>query len=140
MALPFASIADEIVVITARDSPISSLTIKAIRRIYRKETLIDGNGTKWVPVNLSTDHRIRQAFSLDLFNKRPEEMELYWNAQYFKGILPPHVVDSQEAMVSFVANTPGAIGYIAPCHLNDRIKIVARLEIKSPTPLKTCPP
>ena len=131
LALPFSVVADEMLVITAINAPVTALTAKELKRIFQKEALISSKGSKWIPVNLSTDHPGRLAFSFGLFHKRPEAMEMYWNSQYFKGISPPYVVGSQDAMVNFVANTPGAIGYIFPCHLNDQIKIVARLEIKN---------
>jgi hypothetical protein len=43
---------------------------------------------------------------------------------YFHGVLPPHVLESEEAVVLFVNSTPGAIGYISFCPPNLRAKIV----------------
>ncbi|HFD11023.1 MAG TPA: hypothetical protein ENJ32_00930 [Crenotrichaceae bacterium] len=59
-----------------------------------------------------------------MFNQSPLEMQDFWNIQYFHGILPPRVVTSEEAMLRFVANTPGAIGYVLSCHLDNRVKSV----------------
>lgn len=138
MLLPFTAAAQEMVIITAKDSSISSLSLKELKKIYRKEALINPMGEKWIPVNLSSHDSNRIAFSLSVFHKRPEQMEMYWNTQYFKGILPPYVVASQAAVVSFVSNTPGAIGYIFPCHLNERVKVLARIPIKSNAEKKSC--
>ena len=35
---------------------------------------------------------------------------------------------SEEAVIRFVATTPGAIGYVSHCHADHRVIIVARLE------------
>ncbi|MGR9053569.1 MAG: hypothetical protein ACU84J_13060 [Gammaproteobacteria bacterium] len=139
VAPPGSGAADEILIVTGRDTPVTALTLRELKRIFLKEIQFGNDGVKWIPVNLNSNHPCRLAFSLDLFDKRPEEQELYWNSQYFKGISPPYVVGSQEAMASFVAETPGAIGYLFPCHLNEQLKIVARINIESSTPAACTP-
>jgi hypothetical protein len=57
-------------------------------------------------------------------------MEAFWNIQYFKGINPPYVVSSEEAVLRFVSSTPGAIAYINPCHLDSRVRVLIKLSIR----------
>jgi len=133
MALSLSSVsADEILIITRPETALKDLSIKRLENIFLRKTLLNSSGTRWIPLNLSPEHPLRQAFSLSLFNKRPEAMESYWNEQYFQGITPPYVVASEEAMLRFVTSTPGAIGYILPCHLDARVQVVFKLVASTP--------
>jgi len=83
---------------------------------------------------------LRQQFSKVILGSAPNSQRQYWNGQYFNGILPPYVVNSEEAVIRYVANTKGAIGYIDACHLDKRVKAVAwiinqSLQTQAPTGL-----
>lgn len=132
-ALSLSSVsADEILVITQPQTTLKDLSIKRLENIFLRKTLLNDSGTRWIPLNLSPEHPLRQAFSQSLFKKRPEALESYWNEQYFQGITPPYVVASEEAMLRFVTSTPGAIGYILPCHLDARVQVVFKLATSTP--------
>lgn len=121
--------ADEILVVVGKSSPIEKISIKQLENIYRRKTFITEEGARWNPINLSANHPLRMAFAQKIFQQPPEVMEAYWNVQYFQGIMPPYVVNSVEAMLRFVENTPGAIGYLLPCQIDDRVRIVLKLTI-----------
>ncbi len=89
----------------------------------RKQNYWDG-GLRIQPVNLPPAHPLRQAFSQSVLGQRPEAMEDYWREMYFHGVLPPHVVASEEAVVLFVATTPGAVGYVSSCPSEAKVKVV----------------
>jgi len=125
---------DEILVITGPETTLKEVSIKKLKNIFLRKTLVNEAGMRWIPINLNSDHPVRQAFSQSLFKQQPEDMESYWNTQYFQGISPPHTVASEQAMLLFIADTPGAIGYILPCHLDARVQIVFRL--KTPAALE----
>ncbi len=131
--------AGEILIISAANTTPQTLSVKQLENIYRKKTLINTDGLSWLPINLSAESPIRQAFSQKLFNQSPGDMERYWNIQYFNGIRPPHVVSSEEAMLRFVANTPNAIGYILPCHVDDRVQVILKLKVPNVFE-SSCPP
>jgi hypothetical protein len=122
--------ADEILVITSHDTPFKNISPKRLENIFLRKILLNESGDRWIPLNLTPDHPSRRAFSLSLFNRSPAALESYWNEQYFQGITPPYVVASEEAMVRFVASTRGAIGYILPCHLDDRVQVVFKVSTK----------
>jgi hypothetical protein len=122
-------VADEILVVTRQDLVTNEVTMKRLENIFLRKTLMNAAGIQWVPLNLSANHPVRLAFSQQLFKKRPEDLESYWNSQYYQGITPPYVVASEEAMLRFIASTPGAIGYILPCHLDDRVQVIFKLNV-----------
>lgn len=121
--------ADEIWVVVGKLSPIEKLSMKQLENIYRRKVLISEEGARWNPINLSANHPVRIAFAQKIFQQPPDVMEAYWNTQYFQGIMPPYVVNSVEAMLRFVENTPGTIGYLLPCQADERVRIVLKLNV-----------
>ena len=130
--------ADEIFIVVAADSTIISLNKRQLEHIYSRKTQINKQGKRWVPINLDISNPLRIAFTEKLFKQRPENMEAFWNIQYFKGISPPYVVSSEEAVLRFVVSTPGSIGYINACHFDSRVRVVMKLTYKDTS--NTCYP
>ncbi|MEJ2679399.1 MAG: hypothetical protein P8174_10045 [Gemmatimonadota bacterium] len=62
---------------------------------------------------------MRDAFSRAILGRAPRDMTEFWNDAYFHGIQPPPVLDSQRAVLLYVARTPGAVGYVAADSLPD---------------------
>ncbi len=114
-----------------------------LRDIYLKKIFLDGSGRKFIPVNLPAEHPLRNAWSEILFNLSSNELQDYWNQRYFHGVMPPYVLGSQDAVVRFVAKTPGAIGYVAPCFVNASVRLILSLPIGPEVGLdlqQQCPP
>jgi hypothetical protein len=120
---------DELAIITQPANPLKSLSFKELKRVYLRKSLLDANGIRWIPLNLPVDHAVRQNFSLALFNTPPEEQEQYWNELYFQGLTPPEVLASEEAVLRFIAITPGAIGYVLKRSVDQRVKILTLLSL-----------
>jgi len=95
-----------------------------IARIFRRRLQVAADNSSIIPINLPIEHPLRAAFALALFGIEPEGMEAYWNERYFHGISPPYVVASIEAMLRFVTSTPGAVGYVPECLLDDRVTVL----------------
>jgi len=91
--------------------------------LFKRKKLFWGDGVKAQPVNLPASHPLRRGFSLAVLGHTPEDLEKYWNDLYFHGISPPYVLASEEAMLRFVAETPGAIGYVPYCSADARVAI-----------------
>jgi hypothetical protein len=96
--------------------------------IYRRKQLFAQDGGRWQPVNLPADHPLRRHFSRVVLDATPEGLEDYWNQQYFQGLLPPHVLGSEEAVLRFVASTPRAVGYVAACHDGTGLRTVLLID------------
>ena len=97
--------------------------------IFLKRIQVDDSHAALAPINLAATDPIRVALSLDLFGQKPASLQRYWTERYFHGISPPYTVRSQESMLRFIADTPGAIGYVANCRVDDRVHVVARLAV-----------
>lgn len=100
------------------------LTRETVSLIFRRKQNYWESGSRIQPVNLPPAHALRHAFSQAVLGQPPEAMEDYWREMYFHGVLPPHVLASEEAVILFVNSTPGAIGYISACPPERKLNIV----------------
>ena len=99
---------------------------------YKKRFWDDGKRIQ--AVNLPANNPLRRAFSTQVLGHSPEELDDYWRDMYFHGVLPPYVLASDEAVIRFVASTPGAIGYVSNCVAYRRVKVIAHLDTGSVCP------
>lgn len=90
--------------------------------IFWRKKLYASHGQALHPVNLHSEHPLRLKFSQQVLHSSPRSQVNYWNGLYFHGVQPPYTVQSEEAMIRYVAETDGAIGYIDACHVDERIK------------------
>lgn len=127
--------AQGIAVVVAPDHPLSEIDRRGLAAIFKRKQRVSADGAALVPVNLPATAPLRIAFSRAVFAQDPAGLDSYWNERYFHGISPPHVVESVEAMLRFVAATPGAIGYVPACRVDARVRVLLLL----PVPIDACP-
>ncbi len=113
-----------VVVAASQEADGLKLTENRLKLIYLRKQLYWPNGKHVLPVNLQTEHPLRSQFSQMVLSSLPSEQIDYWNGMYFNGIRPPHVVNSEEAVLRYVAQTQGAIGYLNACIVDTRVKVV----------------
>lgn len=78
------------------------------------------------PVDLEPNSSVRQRYSIDVLGRSIDAVRSYWQQMIFSGReLPPAELPGDEDVVSFVARTPGAIGYVSPAVPLKGVKIVA---------------
>lgn len=125
LAAPSAIYAAEkpvIAVIAANDHPIKSISLAELKLIYWRKKTYWANGQRIHPVNLPSDNVLRLQFSSSLLGSLPSAQNDYWNGLYFHGTSPPHVVYSDEAVIRYIQETTGSIGYVDACKLDARVK------------------
>ncbi len=131
--LPARALAATVLVIAALGSEPAAITSDELALVYRRQkTLVDG--TRVQPVNLPAAHPLRRWFSQQVLGQPPEAMEGYWRDLYFNGVVPPFVLASEEAVIRFVATTPGAIGYVSACPGDKRVRVLMQLDGGPPCP------
>ncbi len=116
-----------IAVVMSASSITDAPSREELARIYQRQKLLWADNTRIVPVNLPADHPLRRSFSRLVLGALPEELDAYWNAQYFHGIAPPYVLTSEEAVLLFVATTPGAIGYVSAAAIKGQVHVLLYL-------------
>lgn len=125
---PLRALAEEpmlavVVAATRADQPGS----EEIVQIFKRKKLFWKDGHRIQPVNLPADHPLRQQFTRQLLHQSAEAQEDYWNQQYFQGVLPPHVLASEAAVLRFVTGTDASIGYLPACPADPRLRVLLLL-------------
>lgn len=121
-------------VIVASEATQSKLSRDELALIFKYKKRYWENGRRIQAVNLPANNPLRRAFSTQILGHSPEELDDYWRDMYFHGVLPPYVLASDEAVIRFVSSTPGAIGYIANCLVDHRVRAIMRLETGTACP------
>lgn len=112
------------VIVSAQQGATQNLNANNLPSIFWRKTLYTEQGKPWYPVNLASEHPLRQRFSQLVLHSSPRSQVGYWNGLYFQGIQPPHSVQSEEAMIRLVADTENAVGYVGACKLDSRVRAV----------------
>lgn len=113
-----------IAVIMQNDEEASKLAAEDLSLIYWRKKQYWQGGLRIHPVNLHAEHPLRLNFSKVVLGSLPATQTNYWNGLYFHGTTPPYSVQSEEAVIRFVANTKGAIGYVDACKVDARVNAV----------------
>lgn len=114
---------DEVMAVIVSPSHGKALKKEDLALVFKRKKLFWNDGGKIQPVNLPAANPLRRAFSQAALGATPEELEKYWNDMYFHGVSPPFVLGSEEAVLRFVAETPGAIGYVSLCSVDARVAV-----------------
>lgn len=113
-----------IAVIVAKNAPEHSLDKESLNLIFLRKMTTWPNRSLIQPVNLLAAHPLRHLFTERVSGLEAEELEQYWNDQYFHGIFPPYAVASEEAVIRFVAESASAIGYVSACAVDVRVRVL----------------
>jgi ABC-type phosphate transport system substrate-binding protein len=99
-------------VITNNSVEQSSLTTLQLRRIFTMRQTYWANNNGITIFVLPSQHALHKKFSKELLEIYPYQLERIWNKLTYSGLgVAPTVVDSPEALIQAVVETPGSIGY-----------------------------
>ena len=125
--LPSIAWAQGLLIVANPQVPASSISAGELASIYLVQKTAWAGGLPIVPVNRDSTSSIREHFSETVLEHSPRELAEYWNRLRFQGRLPPIVQASDQAVVGFIRNVPGAVGYISADQSPTGVKILARL-------------
>lgn len=122
----------DVAVITHIDNPLHTLTPANIKRIFLKQTLEFSDGNTVVVRTLPLDLHVTRAFYQAALEMNGNQWRTYWAQYEFSGQkLPPQELGDQETMRQWVAQTPGALGFIHVDWVDDSVKVLRALDIDS---------
>jgi ABC-type phosphate transport system substrate-binding protein len=125
-ALAVPAHAGDLVVIVHAEREVE-LTASEVAQIYLRKRRFWDDGKPIVPVNRESGSEARNSFVRAIFGNAARQLEVYWNRQYFRGILPPATLASDEATKLFVASERLSIGYVSPDLVDDSVNAVLRI-------------
>lgn len=111
--LPVVSLAGEIVIITNQNVPVSALDQTDLKQIFL------GNKTSWdngdaIIFVVQDETEASETFLKTYVKKSASQYNNYWKKQVFTGKgKAPESFSSEQDLVRFVSQTPGAIGYVS---------------------------
>ena len=115
-------------IVVNKDNSVNSLSKDEIKRIYTKKMTKWDNGDKIKPVDLQKTSEVRKKFTKDILNKSISAIKAFWQRQIFSGKgVPPPEKKSDEDVIDYVINHPGAIGYVSE---NADISSVKKVTVK----------
>ena len=102
-----------------------SLSVNVLRAIFSMRMRNWSDGSIIKVFVLADNDDLHHDFSKEQLNVFPYQLRLAWDRLVFSGTgqAPIHV-NSHEEMLTRVANTPGAIGYLKSTYINDDIHVL----------------
>lgn len=121
---PVLSPASEVVIITNKDVKMSTLTRGDVRQIFLGKIINWANGGKIVfVVQHGTD--ASEYFLRSYLRKNAYDYNVFWKKQVFTGKgKAPRSFSSDEEVIQFVSEIPGAIGYVSSDADTEKVSIV----------------
>lgn len=105
-----------------------NLSVNLLRSIFSMRLKTWPDGTKIRVFVLSDEDQLHQIVSKEKLNVFPYQLRSTWDRLVFSGTgQAPTKVNSNEEMLTKIATTPGAIGYLWKANINENVNV---LEIK----------
>lgn len=115
----------QLVVIANPNVKAADVSRADLREVFTGASTSLPDGSHVVPV-LQKSGSAHEAFLSDFVGKSDAALNATWRSLVFSGQSSmPKMVDSDAAMVDYVARTPGAIGYIAKASPHEGVKVLA---------------
>jgi ABC-type phosphate transport system substrate-binding protein len=122
-----AAHAADLFVIANPSVEVDTLPLAQVARIYLLKRTTWPDGTRIVPVNRELGSPARSSFTRSVLKVDGATLADYWNQMHFKGWMPPVIQESGQAMLRFIQNVPGSIGYVRADSPPANVKILARV-------------
>jgi ABC-type phosphate transport system substrate-binding protein len=112
-------------VIVNSSNEISSLSKKEASDLFLKKKVKWANGNKVTPVDLSSNSKVRETFSQQVHGRSTAAIRNFWQQAAFSGTgTAPSEKISDEDVIEFVKNNPGAVGYVSLSANTTGVKII----------------
>jgi ABC-type phosphate transport system substrate-binding protein len=111
---PSAEGGQPFVVIVDPENPATAVDRKFLADAFLKKTTRWAHGPRIRPVDLTSDSPVRRQFSQSVIGRSVAAVRSFWQQQVFSGRdVPPPELDSDEAVVRYVLDNAGAVGYVS---------------------------
>jgi len=112
-------------VIANPENPTTELSRTQVSRFLLKKSPRWVDGTPAKPVDQGDEQAVREAFTREIHGRSVASVRHFWQRQVFSGKdLPPPEVAGDEAVVAFVKDHPGAIGYVSAEVVVEGVKVL----------------
>ena len=103
----------------------NTVTVSDINRAFLGKLKKFADGQAIVAVNSASGNAVRVEFQQKALKKSAAQIKAYWSKRLFSGKGKPlQELSSDADVISFVASTPNAIGYIDAAKADNSVKVV----------------
>ena len=114
-----------VVAVVSADNPLNNLSRIELANIFLGKSGHFPNGTPAKPIDLQENAPARSAFYEAFAGKSAAQVKAHWSKMIFTGRgRPPRAMKDGEQVKQWVADNPGAIGYLDEHLVDDSIKVV----------------
>lgn len=107
-------------------NPEPSVSREFLADAFLKKTTRWQSGDPLRPVDQRPDARVRAAFTESVLRRSVSAVRSYWQQRIFSGRgVPPPEVDSDTAVLRYVQQNPGAVGYVSGQADTSEVKVVS---------------
>ncbi len=124
LAIPGVASA-ELSIIANKGITTTSVSVAEAKKIWlgKKKSMPGGGVVKLS--DLPIVDAIRKEFYSTVVKKKEKQLKAYWAKVTFTGKgYPPQEFDSEAEVVEWVADTPGAMGYVSSAAVNDSVNVL----------------
>jgi len=115
----------DFLIIVHPGNPVTDVSRSFLADLYLKRSTRWDDGELARPIDQRADSAIRRTFSESVLKRSIAAVKRYWQQRIFSGRdLPPPELDSDDAVVAYVATHRGAIGYVSGTAKRDKTKLV----------------
>lgn len=125
-----SAVADaEVVIIGSADIDVPVLSERTISNLYLGKTVQLDNGLRVAVIDLPSGHAVRNEFYEKVIGKDPTQIRAYWAKRIFTGKgSPPETRLDERAVVKWVNDAPGRIGYVSAAVVDESVRVLLRKE------------
>ncbi len=112
-------------VIVNPSNPATRVDRLKLGKIFLKKVTRWEHGIQILPVNQTVSAGVRKTFSEDIHGRSAIAVNNYWQKQIFSGRdVPPKEKRTDSAVILFVEENPGAVGYVAASAVSNKVKVL----------------
>ncbi len=129
------TIAQDAVAVVVHAAVQDPIDVATLRRVFLVRQRFWSDGIAVRAVNQPARSAVRIRFTREALGGTVQDYSTYWNDLWFHGTAPPATLASDQAVLLFVARTPGAIGYVDEVSVSEPpsgIRVALRLGVASP--------
>jgi ABC-type phosphate transport system substrate-binding protein len=113
LALPCLGSAGDFVLVVNPSVKVASVPRSQVARFFLRQATAWADGEHVKPVDQVRTAAARQGFTRDVLRRSLAEVESFWTQAIFSGrAVPPPQKKNDDEVLSYVRETPGAIGYV----------------------------
>jgi ABC-type phosphate transport system substrate-binding protein len=112
-------------VIVHPSSVVNLMGREELSRIFLRKQLAWRYGEATMPVDQRESSAVREAFTAAVHRRSVQAVSFYWQQQVFSGrAAPPPEKLNDAGVVEYVADNPGAVGYVTPNAKLNGVKVI----------------